>query len=158
GWKLFPDQPLPLFLSGCALVSAGDKKEGQRRIELAHWVSLGNERLRGRFLDEMVRRGETASIKRETALILKACWSRDHSFGNVMNQCARGANLVGDFALAEQCGQRALFVVLRTPGVYFVDTAAYLNVPLDLLVFHAKTELTAGKIDDALATARRVLA
>lgn len=157
GWKLFPNQPLPLFLSGQTLVNMGDKKEGERRIELSHWVSLGNERLRGRFLDELVRRGETTAIKREIALILKACWSRDHFFGNVMNQCARGSNLVGDFTTAELCGQRSLLVVLRSPGVYFVDTAAYLNVPLDLLVFHAKAELAAGKIDDAMATARHVL-
>ncbi len=67
------------------------------------------------------------------------------------------ANLVGDYPLAELCGQRSLFVVLRTPGVYFVDTVGYLNVPLELLVFRAKGELAAGKIDEAMATARRVL-
>jgi tetratricopeptide (TPR) repeat protein len=158
GWKLYPDQPLPLFLSGQALVKAGAAKGGGQRIELAHWVSLGNEKLRGRFLDELVRRGESKAIRREVALILKACWSHDHFFGNVMNQCARGSALVGDFATAEMCGQRSLLVVLRHPGVYFVDTAGYLNVPHDLLVFHARALLKANKVNEAMAAARAVLA
>lgn len=158
GWKLFPDQPLPLFLCGRSLQKCGDAKEGARRVELAHWVGLGNEKVRGRFLDEMVRRGEAAAIRREVALITKACWSHDHYFGNVMNQCARGSALVGDYATAETCGQRSLLVVLRHPGVYFVDTAAYLNVPHDLLVFRARALARAGKFDEALGAARAVLA
>ena len=138
GWKLFPDQPLPLYLSGKSLRAAGDTKEGERRVELSHWVSLGNEKVRGRFLDELVRRGDATAITREVALVLKACWSRDHYFGNVMNQCARGAVLVGDFALAEACGQRSLLLVMRSAGVYFVDVASYMTVPNDLLAFHAQ--------------------
>ncbi len=158
GWKLHPDQPLPLFLSGQALATIGDAKEGQRRIALSHWVSLGNERVRGRFLDDLVRRGEGKAIKREIAFILKACWSRDHYFGNVMNQCARGSVLVGDFATAEACAQRSLLVILRHVGVYFVDPSAYLNVPNELLAHRARARLAAGNIDDALTLAREVLA
>ncbi len=158
GWKLYPDQPLPLFLSGQALTKAGDANEGRRRIELSHWVSLGNERVRGRFLDDLVRRGEGTAVKREIALILKACWSRDHYFGNVMNQCARGAALVGDFATAESCAQRSLLVILRHQGVYFVDPAAYLNVPNELLAHRARARLAAENVDDAVALAREVLA
>jgi tetratricopeptide (TPR) repeat protein len=158
GWKLYPDQPLPLYLCGKALMKAGDTREGERRIDLAHWVSLGNEKLRGRFLDELVRRGEAKAIRREVALILRACWSQDHFFGNVMNQCARGSALVGDFATAETCAQRSLLVVLRNVGVYFVDPAGYFNVPQDMLVFHARAQLRADKLDEALAAARSVLA
>jgi tetratricopeptide (TPR) repeat protein len=158
GWTLFPDQPLPLFLSGQALAKGGDAKEGARRVELAHWVSLGNEKVRGRFLDELVRRGEAAALRREIPLVLRACWSHDHFFGNVMNQCARGAALAGDFALAETCGTRSLLVVLRSPGVYFVDTASYMSVPHDLLTYHARALLNAGKTDEAMAAAREVLA
>jgi tetratricopeptide (TPR) repeat protein len=158
GWKLFPDQPLPLYLNGQALTKAGDAKEGARRVELSHWVSLGNEKVRGRFLDELVRRGESKAIRREVALILRACWSHDHYFGNVMNQCARGAALTGDFAQAEMCGQRSLLVVLRHPGVYFVDTSSYLGVPHDLLIYHARAMVNAGKINEAMVAAREVLA
>lgn len=158
GWKRFPDQPLPLFLCGQALARAGDPKEGARRTDLAHWVSLGSEKVRGRFLDELVRRGEAKAIKREVQLISKACWSHFHTFGNVMNQCARGSALVGDFATAETCGQRSLLVVLRKPGVYFVDMAGYLNVPHELLIFRARGLARAGLLDEAMITARAALA
>lgn len=158
GWKRFPDQPLPLFLSGRALVRAGDAKEGARRTELAHWVGLGNEKVRGRFLDELVRRGEAAAIRREVALLTRACWSHDHYFGNVMNQCARGSALVNDFATAETCGQRSLLVVLRHPGVFFVDPSGYLNVPHDLLAFRARALARAGKFAECATAARTVLA
>src|SRR5207302_11495872 len=41
GWKRYPDNPVLLYLSGRALVKAGDEKEGRRRIDLSHWVALG---------------------------------------------------------------------------------------------------------------------
>jgi tetratricopeptide (TPR) repeat protein len=158
GWRQYPDQPMPLFMWGQALKSAGDTKEGERLIELSHWAALGNEKVRGRFLDDLVRRGEGKAIKREVPLITKACWSHFHTFGNVMNQCARGLILVNDFAMAETCGQRALLVVMRKPGIYFVDTGAYLNFPHELLVLHSRALLNAGKLDEAMTAAREVLA
>lgn len=157
GWKRFPDQPLLLFLSGQALVKAGNADEGRRRIELSHWVGLGNERARGRFLDELVRRAEAKTAKRETELVLRACWPRDFHFGNVMNQAARAALLAKDFTTAERCVQRSLFVLMRMERVYFVDASAYFSVPHDMLVFHARGLLAAGKVDEAMEQARACL-
>jgi tetratricopeptide (TPR) repeat protein len=158
GWKRFPDQPLLLFLSGKALTKAGDAKEGNRRVELSHWVALGNERVRGKFLDELVRRGEAGAARRETDLIVRGCWCRDHYFGNVMNQVSQAAALNRDFATAEKCRQRSLLVILKTPSVFFVEQSAYMNVPHDLLVHRARALLAAGKVEEAMAAAREVLA
>ena len=127
-------------------------------MELSHWVCLGQERLRGRFLDELIRRGEGKAARRETELILKACWSRDHFFGNVMNQAGRAAVLNRDYETAEKCVQRSLLVILKTPGVYFVETSAYLNVPHDMLVHRARARLFTGQVDEAMALAREALA
>lgn len=157
GWKRFPDQPLLLFLSGQALIKGGNADEGRRRVELAHWVGLGNERARGRFLDELVRRAEAKAAKRETELVLRACWPRDFHFGNVMNQAARAAVLAKDFGTAERCVQRSLFVLMRMERVYFVDASAYFNVPHDMLVFRARGLLAAGKVDEAMGQARACL-
>jgi tetratricopeptide (TPR) repeat protein len=157
GWKRYPDQPLLLFLSGQALARAGQTTEGRRRIELSHWVALGNERIRGKFLEELVRRGEGKAAKRETDLLLRACWSRDFYFGNVMNQVARAAALNHDWFTAERCIQRALFVLMKTRGVHFIDTAAYLNVPHEMLVFRARGLLAAGRLDEAVEQARACL-
>jgi tetratricopeptide (TPR) repeat protein len=157
GWRRFPDQPLLLFLSGKALRKAGDEKEGRRRTELSHWVSLGSERVRGRFLDELVRRGEGAAAKRETDLLLRACWARDHHYGNVINQAARASALTKDFATAGACVQRSLLVLMRTPELYFVELSAYLTVPHDMLIFRARALLAAGKVDEAMVRARACL-
>jgi tetratricopeptide (TPR) repeat protein len=119
-------------------------------------VALGQERIRGKFLDELVRRGEATAAKREIDLVLRGCWCRDHYFGNVMNQAAQAAVLNRDFAAAEKCRQRSLLVILRTPDVFFVELSAYMNVPHDLLVYRARAALAAGKTDDALALAREV--
>jgi tetratricopeptide (TPR) repeat protein len=156
GWKKFPDQPLLLFLSGKALAKSGEATEGARRMELSHWVALGQERIRGKFLDELVRRGEAAAAKREIDLVLRGCWCRDHYFGNVMNQSAQAAVLNGDFTTAEKCRQRSLLVILKTPDVYFVELSAYMNVPHDLLVYRARARLAAEKIEEAMAIAREV--
>ncbi len=158
GWRKFPGDPFLLFLSGHALEKAGDAAEGHRRMELAHWIGLGQERIRGRFLDELVRRGLGKAAQRETELILRACWSRNHYFGNVMNQASRAAALNHDFATAERCVQRSLLVILKTPGVYFVETSAYFNVPQDMLVYRARARLSEGKIDEAVSLAREALA
>ena len=157
GFLRFPDQPLLLFLSGKALVKAGNEKEGRRRMDVSHWISLGNERVRGRFLEELIRRGEGKAAKRETEMLLRACWSRDHYFGNVMNQAARACVLNKDFATAELCVQRSLLVLMKTPELYFVEASAYLGVPHDMMVFRARSLLAAGKVDEAMSQARAVL-
>jgi tetratricopeptide (TPR) repeat protein len=139
-------------------VLAGDAKEGARRMELSHWVSLGQERVRGRFIDELVRRGEGKAARRETELVLRACWCRDHYFGNVMNQAARASELVKDFATAERACQRSLLVMLKTQGMYYVETSAYMNVPHSILIYRARARLDAGKPDEAVKLAREALA
>jgi tetratricopeptide (TPR) repeat protein len=157
GWRRFPDQPLLLFLSGRAFAKAGNLEEGRRRMDLAHWVGLGNERVRGKFLEELIRRDEATAGKRETDLLLRACWSRDFYFGNVMNQAARAAALARDWPTAERCVQRALLVLIKTEGAHFIDTAAYLNVPHEMLVFRARGLLAAGKVSEAMVQARACL-
>jgi tetratricopeptide (TPR) repeat protein len=158
GWKKFPDQPLLLLLSGRALVWAGDAKEGERRMELSHWVSLGQERVRGKFLDELIRRGEGKAARHETQVVMRACWSRDHFFGNVMNQCCRASAMVKDFATAETACQRSLLVMLKTQGMYYVESSAYMVVPHSILIYRARARLDQGKTDEAVKLAREALA
>jgi tetratricopeptide (TPR) repeat protein len=139
-------------------VKAGDAKEGERRMELSHWVSLGQERVRGKFLDELIRRGEGKAARRETAVVLRTCWYRDHFFGNVMNQCCRASAMVKDFATAEQACQRSLLVMLKTQGMYYVESSAYMVVPHSILIYRARARLAEGRTDGAVALAREALA
>jgi tetratricopeptide (TPR) repeat protein len=157
GWTKFPDVPLLLYLSGRALAKAGDAAEGKRRAELAHWVPLGNERARGKFLEELVRRGEAKAAARETDLVLRACWGRDGYYGNVVNQAGRAAALNKDWDTAERCIQRSLLVMMKTPGVAYVDPTAYVTVPHEMLLFRARGRLAAGDVPGAMAAARAFL-
>lgn len=158
GWRKFPEQPILLFLGGQALKRAGRVPEGEKKIELSHWVSLGNERVRGRFLEELVRRGAANAARRETDLLLHACWSRDGYFGNVMNQAARAAILNKDFTTAETCVQRSLMVLLKVPGVHFVEAVSYLTVPQNMAALRARALLAEGKVAEAMKRARAYLA
>ena len=49
-------------------------------------------------------------------------------------------------------------MLLKTPGMYFVETSAYMNVPHSILIYRARARLAEGKIDEALALAREALA
>lgn len=158
GWRKSPENPVLLYLSGRALQKAGDEEGGRRRAELAHWVALGNARLRGRFLKELVGRGATADARRERDLAREAGWVPEDYIGNVWNQVARASVFVKDYDAAAAAHRRAVHYLLRKPGVSYVEGAAYLTVPQGLRGFAARGLLAAGKADEAVALAKECLA
>ncbi|MGL6096339.1 MAG: tetratricopeptide repeat protein, partial [Fimbriiglobus sp.] len=158
GWRWHPDCGLLLDLSGRALAAAGDAPEGKRRTELAHWVGLGNARVRGRFLQELVDRGHTADVRRERDLVRESGWRSDAFLGNVWNQVARASVLLRDFDGAASANRRAVHYLLRTPGVAYVEGYAYLTVPQAVRVHEARGLLAAGKVEGALSAAADALA
>ncbi|HET6574714.1 MAG TPA: hypothetical protein VFG68_13995 [Fimbriiglobus sp.] len=158
GWRLTPENPVLLYLSGRALQRAGDEKEGRRRTELAHWVALGNARLRGRFLEELIRRGQASDAGRERSLAREAGWVAEVYIGNVWNQVARASVVVKDYAAAAAAHRRAIHYLLRNFGVGYVEGAAYLTVPQGARGYAARSLLAAGKADEAVARAKECLA
>ncbi len=157
GWHKYPDNPVLLYLSGRALVKAGDGKEGRRRIELAHWVALGNARLRGRFLEELVSRGAAAEARRERDLAREAGWVNESYIGNVWNQVARASVMLKDYDAAATANRRAIHFLLRKPMVSYVEGFAYLTVPQGVRGYVARGLLAGGKVDEAVAAARECL-
>lgn len=157
GWKQHPDNPLPYYLSGRALQKAGDEAEAKRRIELSHWIGLGNARVRGRFLEELVNRGAVADARRERDLILESGWLSELFIGNVWNQVARASVMFKDFDAAGAANRRAIHYLLRTPNVSYVEGYAYLTVPQAASVYKARNLLAAGKVAESLAVARESL-
>ena len=157
GWRRFPDNPVPLYHSGRALVAAGDAKEGRRRIELAHWVSLGNARVRGRFLEELLDRGSLSEIRKERDLIRQSGWVSELFIGNVWNQVGRASLRLKDFDGAADATRRAIHYLLRTPGISYVEGYAYLTVPQAVRVHTARGLVAAGKVDEGIALANDCL-
>lgn len=157
GWQWYPDNPVLLYLSGKARVAAGDTKEGMRRLDLAHWVGLGNARIRGRFLEELIDRGDTAAVRRERDLVREAGWVADNYLGNVWNQVARASLVLKDYPAAADAHRRAIHYLLRTPSVSYVEGYAYLTVPQSVRSSEARGLIAAGKVEEGLAVVRECL-
>ena len=159
GWRLTPENGLLLYFSGKALLLAGDEKEGKRRVALSHEVTLANTRYRGRFLEELVNRGEPpADIRAERDAARLSVWLTEGNTGNVWNQIARASSTLKDFAEAAAANHRAIHYVLRTQGVTYVEGYAYVNVLATVRGYEARQLLADGKFPAALAAAREAMA
>jgi tetratricopeptide (TPR) repeat protein len=156
GWRAFPDNPILLYLSGRALVAAGDTAEGERRVAAAHWVPLGNARMRGRFLAELCGRGRPADLRRERDLARRCVWywAEEPGRGNVWHQVVRASAQLGEYEAAAAATERYLNYILRTDGVYFVNGTAYATVPASVVAHRARARLAAGRVDEGLALLR----
>ena len=143
---------LPTYLQGRAALMSGDKKEGERLIELAHWLPLGNEIVRGKLVDELYKRDWPEMARKEADLLLKSGWYSHYSYGNVLSYLARQAAKEKDYSLSADYYEKCLIGCLRT-GASFVEPTAYLLVPESVRVYRARAMLTKGRIEEALKEA-----
>ena len=159
GWKRYPDNPVPLYLAGIATAKAGNAEEAKKIREASFLVALGNARTRGRFLEELITRGAPHAdiqLARDTAR--QCAWSNEQNIGNVWNQIGRASIVLKDYATAIEANRRAIYYVLRTQGVAYVEGTAYLNVPVLLRSLTARQLLAEGKVAEAMDAARAALA
>ncbi|HVK14582.1 MAG TPA: hypothetical protein VM597_37940, partial [Gemmataceae bacterium] len=152
-WKANPLYPLALFLHGHALKLAGDVKEGERRMDLAHWMPLGSEVRRATFAEELNKRGFNAASRREMDLALETGWYRTHFVGNLHLRKARLLVRKKEYAEAARMFEKDVISLMRT-GAHFTDSRANLTVPEQARTYRARALLAAGKLDEALAEAR----
>jgi tetratricopeptide (TPR) repeat protein len=159
GWRLHPNNPVLLYLSGQALVAAGQEKEGRRRMELAHVVPLGNPQLRGRFLEELINRGEKADMRVEMARISECAWGVDSSTsGNVWNQVGRAAVVLHEYAAAVAAHRKSTHFVLKTWNIVYVEGFAYANVPALVRGLEGRAQVAAGQTTAGVTAAEEALA
>ncbi len=159
GWRLHPNNAVLLYLSGKALVARGNEKEGRRRMALAHAVPLGNPQLRGRFLEELVNRGDKDAIRTEMTRIGECAWGVDaNTSGNVWNQVGRAGVVLKDFAAAAAAQRKSMHFVLKTNNIVYVEGFAYANVPCLVRGMDARRLVGEGKVKDGLAAADEALA
>lgn len=147
--KAHISQALPLYLSGKALVQAGQEKEGRERIEQAHWLPLGNEVERAQFGDGLSRRGETEALRRENDLLLRLGQPNSYYVGDALRRLAIDAAERKDLLKAADYQERAVLRVMN-PLVNFVSKAAYVGVPALICRQRASGLLLAGKTAEAL--------
>jgi tetratricopeptide (TPR) repeat protein len=150
----YPSNPILLHMAGQALMKAGDVTYGEKRIEQSHWVALGSSRVRGRFLEHLLNRGQFADAKRVAESIWQCGWLAEMYVGNVWNQVARASVVNRDFPKAAIAQRKAIHYLLRTPGVSYIEGHAYITVPQAIRGHEARGLLAVGKIDEAMTLAR----
>ena len=148
------DNPaLATYLQGRALKLAGNEKEGNRLIDIAHWLPLGNEEVRAKLMEELGKRDWPEMVRKEAYMVLKTGWYKNYTIGNVLSQLARESAKEKHFFKAASYYERCLVGCLRT-GATFVEPTAYLIVPESVRVHRARGLLGEGKWKEALAQAR----
>lgn len=158
GWRLHPNNAVLLYLSGKELAAAGNEKEGKRRMELAHAVPLGNPQIRGRFLEELVTRGEKADMRIEMDRIGECAWGVDNNTsGNVWNQVGRAGVVLKEYATAAAAQRKSMHFVLKTSNIVYVEGYAYANVPALVRGLDARQLAADGKVNEAVQAAEEAL-
>jgi tetratricopeptide (TPR) repeat protein len=145
-----------LFLQGWAETQAGDVKKGKRLAELAHWLPLGGEGLRGDFAQELEKRGFVEDARRERDLVLTVGWYRYWHVGNVINYASRTSLQKKDFARAVTLLEKGIVGSMRM-GASFVEPQAYLVIPESVAHYRARQLLDDGKTDEAVKRIRAIL-
>jgi predicted Zn-dependent protease len=143
-----PSQPLPLFLSGWALVKAGREKEGRQRMEQSHWLPLGDPYVRDSFGRALGLRGHTAAARRENELLLRLSEPASFYTGEGMRRAAAAALARKDYLRAALGQEQSMLRCLR-PYVNFIQPAAYVGVPAFVHRLRATGLVAAGRLDEA---------
>jgi tetratricopeptide (TPR) repeat protein len=137
---------LPAYLQARALLSAGDVKEGNRLIELAHWLLLGNEISRIYLIEELNKRGWPVMARKEADFLLKDSWHPEH--GDWLGFLARQSAKEKDYFKAAKLYEKHLVSRLG-PGETFAESAEYLLAPERVRLYCARGYLAKGQIDKA---------
>ena len=158
GLLFHPGHPILLYLAARSHDRTGQAAEAERLRALAHRTPLGNVRLRGRFLEELLNRGDAVEAKLEAEQVLRSAWLMETFIGNVWNQVGRAAVLNKDFTSARFAYAKAIHYLLRTPGIAYVEGTGYFSVPMNLKLYEVRELLAADKTDAAVAKAKAVIA
>jgi hypothetical protein len=141
--------PLPMYLAGHALEKAGQAAEGKKRMEQAHWVSLGDEVERLEFARELTRRGHDQAAAREYRLITRVGHPGSFYAGEALRRVAIDALARKDYRKAAEGHEQAMLRCLQ-PYIDFVNPSAYLGVPAYVHRLRAAGDFKAGKVEAAL--------
>ena len=149
-WEKDRRQALPLYLSGKALVRAGQDKEGRQRIDYAHWLPLANDAIRHAFIAELNARRDTQALLHEADLQFRLGQPGSLLYNNLAVQVAFTASQRHELAKASDHFERFLLFRSHNSGVYDFGV-----LPGQAGTYQAARLLDAGKVNEALAVIGR---
>ncbi len=147
-WNYGP--ALGTYLHGCALLSAGDAGEGKRLVDLAHWLSLGDESFRTNLVRELSKRGWADMAHREADFLLKTGY-----YDSVLHYLCRNAVKEMDYFRAAEYYEKGIVANLR--GTWYAEPAAYMMAPQFVRICRARGDLAKGDVDKAQREAFAIL-
>lgn len=156
-WEKDKSQPVPLYLRGWALAKAGREAEGRELTDLAHWLPLGNESLRHKLGEALVKHGLTEAARAHFDLIPRLGRVETWEYNDVMRRRANEALRKHDYLRAADGYERILLSCLRA-NTFFTENLAYIFVPAVVHRHRAHGLLLAGQIEQANREAQAVLA
>jgi tetratricopeptide (TPR) repeat protein len=147
-WDKEHAKPMALYLSGWALAQAGQEKEGKKRMDLSHWMPLGDGQARVNFLRSLADRGHRAAARREGELLLRLSTPGSYFAAEGTRQASVYGPDHKDFLAAAEGQERSMLRCLNR-DVYYLLPAAYLGVPALVHRYRAEGYTAAGKFDEA---------
>ncbi len=141
--------PLGLYLSGKCLLRLGQRQEGNRRMDLARLLPLGNESARHAFALGLATRGDRSGALREFELLFRLSTPGSWLANAAMTRLATYADQLDQLLLAADFHERS---TLNTLGANhnLWGPEAYILRPAWICRVRIRGLLAAGKVNEAL--------
>ena len=147
---------LATYLSGNALLLAGDSKEGGRLIELAHWLPLGDNALRSKLIELLHKRDWPELAEKEAEMLLKTGRQINARSGNLFFTSGKRAVRRKNYFGAADYYEKGMVELMRTNAT-LVDPAHHLLLPAIIRDCRTLGRLAKGEIDEAIKEANPTL-
>lgn len=154
-WTLDPEQLAALYLSGDALVRAGQQEEGQRRQQLASQMAI-ESRARQQIAAELAKHHLDEEAHEQYELLLRVAPPEHWEWNEAVRKIADKLS-AEDPAASIPYLEASVLDDLRV-NFYLLKTTSYLGNPASFHRIRAKAEIAAGRFDEAVSEAELAIA
>ncbi len=144
---------LATYLQGRATTLAGDAAEGQRLVELAGWLPLGDSQVRANLVEELNKRDWPEMARKEANMLLRTGWHDEYMYGSVLMFLARHAAKEKEFSKAADYYEKCLVGYMRLGASFVYHPGAYLIVPEAIQAYRIRGLFAAGKTKEGMKEA-----
>jgi tetratricopeptide (TPR) repeat protein len=145
-----------LAMQGRCLQMLGKKAEGQVVIDRAFWMPLSQQYVRNELMERFQRINWPEAAAREAEMILRSEELSSWPSFSALYFLASYSNRQREYRRASECYLRTVLGVLDSNGE-FVEDSGFISAPDAVEVGRGMHLLKQGKIDEAVAVARRSL-